>query len=143
MKELEEDSSRTTRELARDLDIPQSTVISKIKKLKRLKILLGDVSILDYKKLGKELTVFIHVVVTARALAEKIAQKIAKHHWTREVHIVSGQYDIIAKVNLDDTKALYDFIFGKDGLRIEEGIERTESMIVMKTTKENGLRVQS
>ena len=54
--------------------------------------------------------------------------------------MVTGQYDIIAKVRFKDTKDLGKFIFDEEkGLRTMAGVDRTETMIVVDTEKEYGL----
>ena len=70
----------------------------------------------------------------------EVAGRLKKDGKVEEVYIMAGQFDIIAKARLKDNEELSEFIFGKEkGLRSWPSVERTESMIVLDTMKENGV----
>jgi len=55
-------------------------------------------------------------------------------------YLTAGVFDIIAKVRFKNNKELSEFIFNdQHGLKVWEGVERTESMICLETVKENGV----
>ena len=57
-----------------------------------------------------------------------------------EVYVTAGAFDIIAKVRFKNNKELSKFIFDdKKGLKVWDGVERTESMICLETVHENGI----
>lgn len=54
--------------------------------------------------------------------------------------MIRGSPQVNGSERFDSTQELYDFIFGKKGLRESiPGIERTETMLVLKSVKESGV----
>lgn len=140
LKELEINSKRKIHQLSSVLRYPQSTIHNRIRKLEKLGIIKTYKAIVDNKKLGRPVTAFVHMVITSKQSAKDIAEKIKRIPLIEEVHVVTGQYDIIAKVRFKDTDELGKFIFDKEnGLRTLPGIDRTETMVVVSTEKEHGL----
>jgi len=139
LEELGKNSRRSIAELADELQIPRSTIYNRIKKLERLDIIKTYKAIVDHEKLGRELTALVHIKITSKESAETIANDLKKLSYVDDIFLVTGQYDIIVKARFEGTHELSEFIYEEKGLRDREGIERTESMIVLKTIKEYGL----
>ena len=140
LNELQINSNRSAMQLSKAINAPRTTVNNRIKKLQQEGYIKGYKAIVNPKKLGKGITVLIHIVITSKKAASLVAEKLKKLPQTEEVYILSGQYDMMAKVRLKDTEELSRFIYDEvKGLRSWEGIERTESMIVLDTIKEHGI----
>ncbi|MFH1399177.1 MAG: Lrp/AsnC family transcriptional regulator [Candidatus Woesearchaeota archaeon] len=140
LSEIQKSSDKKVYQIARKLNLPRSTVHNRIKKLEKDKIILSYKAIVDPKKLGKDVTAFIHIIISAKQSANEIAQKLKPLPNIEAVYLIAGQYDLIALARFSNTSELSDFIYdGQKGLRIWPGVERTESMIVLATAKENGV----
>jgi DNA-binding Lrp family transcriptional regulator len=140
--ELEINSNRKFHQLAKILNIPRSTLHNRIKKLEKTGVIKTYKAILNYDKLDKTVTAFVNIVITSEQSAEEVADRIKHLPSVEEVHIVTGQFDLIAKVRFKNTQELGTFIFDKHaGLRSFDGVERTESMIVLNTKKEFALEM--
>ena len=138
--ELQKDADRKVYQLERVLKVPRSTIHNRIQKLKKSGIITKIKAVANAKALGLNVCAMIHVVVSFKKGVHLIAEKLSKMPNVEEVYITAGEYDLIAKVRFKDNEALSNFIFNdKNGLKVMEGVERTESMICLETIKENGL----
>nr|KXH74893.1 MAG: hypothetical protein AM325_11900 [Candidatus Thorarchaeota archaeon SMTZ1-45] len=125
----------TTKEMSKELEIPQTTIHNRIKNLAQRGIIKRFTIDIDGKKIGKGLVAYILCTVSYRsARGEKInqlevAQVIKELQDVEEVFIVTGDNDMIVKVAVKDVDALNDFVIFT--LRNIEGVERTVTSVVL------------
>jgi DNA-binding Lrp family transcriptional regulator len=137
---LQKNCKMTAKDIAQIIDSPVTTVFAKIKRMEELGIIKNYKAVLDAQKLNKGTTAFILASVSYRlkegtALSQrKIAQEIAKLPEVQEVHIITGDWDILIKVKEKDVAAIGKFVVDK--LRLVEGIEKTLTCMVFETEKE-------
>ncbi len=138
--ELQKDADRRMYQLEKITKIPRSTIHNRIQKLKKDKIVTRIKAVVDPEKLNLNVCALIHVVVSFKKGVHAIAQKLSNLKNVEEIYITAGVFDIIAKVRFKSNKELSEFIFNdKTGIKIWDGVERTESMICLETIKENGV----
>ena len=63
-----------------------------------------------------------------------MAKEIAKFPEVQEVHIITGDWDLLIKVKAEDVEAIGKFVIDK--LRLVKGIEKTLTCVVFETEKE-------
>jgi len=137
---IQRNSKITTREIAKQLNLPVTTVFTRIKKLEQKGIIKEYRAILDAKKLGKSTTAFILASFTYRTpnkellSQRKLAKEIAKFPEVQEVHIITGDWDLLIKVKAENVEAIGKFVIDK--LRLVKGIEKTLTCVVFETEKE-------
>jgi len=136
---LQKNCRMTAREIARKIDSPITTVFAKIKRMEQQKIIKEYKAVLDSKKLNLGTTAFILASFSYRngetPLSQRvIAEQIAKFPEVQEVHIISGDWDILIKVKERDVHAIGNFVVDK--LRTVKGVEKTLTCIVFDTQKE-------
>ncbi|RLG47031.1 MAG: Lrp/AsnC family transcriptional regulator [Thermoproteota archaeon] len=141
LKILQENCRLTAKKISNKLGIPISTVYAKIKRMEQSKIILGYKAVLNASKLGMGTTAFILASVAYRVpgieepLSQvEIAKKIALFPEVQEVHIISGDWDLMIKVKARDVHEIGEFVVNK--LRKVKGIEKTLTCMVFKTAKE-------
>jgi len=139
LKLLQENCRMTAREIARKIDSPITTVFAKIKRMEQQKIIREYKAILDSKKLNLGTTAFILASFSYRngetPLSQRvIAEQITKFPEVQEVHIISGDWDILIKVRERDVEAMGNFVVDK--LRTVKGIEKTLTCMVFGTQKD-------
>jgi len=140
LRELQADSNRNTSQLSKKLGVPRTTIHNRIKHLEKEGYIKGYKAIVDGAKVGRPLTVLMGVVAGEEIGAKELAERIRKFPQVEDIYIVSGQYDLIVKLRLQDTNELASLIFSIDrGIRSIHGITKTESMIVLETDKEFGV----
>ncbi|MEM2911351.1 MAG: Lrp/AsnC family transcriptional regulator [Candidatus Bathyarchaeia archaeon] len=138
---MQRDCKLTAREIARKINAPITTVFAKIKRMEQQGIIKEYRAILDHKKLNFGVTAFILASFSYRtgkneeALSQRvIAEQIAKFPEVQEVHIISGDWDILIKVKERDVDSVGKFVVDK--LRTVKGIEKTLTCMVFDTPKE-------
>ena len=72
---LQEDSKRTTKSLAADLDLSVTAVFERIKKLEKLKIIEKYVALVDRKLIQKDFLVLLNHLYSSRKLHYLLANE--------------------------------------------------------------------
>ena len=141
LKLLQKDCKMTAKEMAKEVGSPITTVYSKIKRMEELGIIRHYKAILDSRKLDKGTTAFLLVSFGYRPggrekpLSQRdVAKRIATFPEVQEVHIITGDWDILIKVRADHVDTLGNLVMDK--IRTVEGVENTLSCIVYETVKE-------
>ena len=133
---LEKDASLTTQNISRITRIPITTIHNRIKKLKKEGVIKNFTINLDYDKYGKPISAYIlitityHIEHTKKTDQLQIAKKLKAFDEVTSSSIVTGTTDIITKVRVSSIDELNTFIIHK--LRNVEGIDKTQTMIVLK-----------
>ncbi|MBS7637172.1 Lrp/AsnC family transcriptional regulator [Candidatus Bathyarchaeota archaeon] len=137
---LQKNCKMTAKEIARKINSPITTVFAKIKRMEQQGIIKEYRAILDHKKLNFGVTAFILASFSYRVDKEvplsqrAIAEQISKFPEVQEVHIISGDWDILIKVKDKDVDSVGRFVIDK--LRTVKGIEKTLTCMVFDTPKE-------
>ena len=140
INELQKDADRKIFQIEKTTHIPRSTIHNRIKKLKKQGVITQTKAVIDPEKIGLNVCALVHIVVSFKKGVHTITKKLSTLPNVEEVYITAGVFDIIAKARFKNNKELSDFIFnGKKGLKVWEGVDRSESMICLETTKENGV----
>jgi DNA-binding Lrp family transcriptional regulator len=131
----------TAREIARKIGSPITTVFAKIKRMEQVGIIKEYRAILDPRKLDHGTAAFIFASVSygsrnsENILTQRdIAKEIAKFPEVQEVHIITGDWDLLIKLRGKDVDTLGRIVI--DRLRLVKGIEKTLTCMVFETTKE-------
>jgi len=137
LKALELDSSRSVREIAEELGLPRTTVQERISRLKRLGVIKRFTIKVDKSKLGKGATAFILVSFMP---GPQISQKMLAHQISmlpdvEEVHLISGEWDILVKVRGFSMKEIGELVIER--IRTMDGVARTLTCTVFYTAKED------
>ncbi len=132
---LRANARMTTNEMSKKLEMPQTTIHNRIKRMKQSGIIKRFTIDLDRKKIGKNLQAYILCTVSYRtSRGQKIsqyevAQMIEALPEVEDVSIVTGEIDLIVKVALGDVDELNNFVISK--LRDIDGIEKTVTSVVL------------
>ena len=92
LKNLMVDARLSARQLALKLGMSTVTVLSRIKKLEKEKIILGYTAIIDHEKLGYSLTAIIEIVAKNDKIVE-IEDEISKFENVCGVYDITGSTD--------------------------------------------------
>jgi Lrp/AsnC family leucine-responsive transcriptional regulator len=138
---IQKDCKLTAREIARKIDSPITTVFAKMKRMEELGIVKDYRAILDPTKLDYGTTAFILASVTygtrnnEKQLSQRdMANQIAKFPEVQEVHIITGDWDILIKLKGKNVDTIGKTVI--DRLRLVEGIQKTLTCMVFETCKE-------
>lgn len=133
---LQSNSNRTTKSIADELGMTTSPVFERIKKLEREGYIKKYVAVLDNKKIGLKLTVFIGITLQGhtRSYLEKFVKEINNFPEIIECHRVSGNFDYLLKLVVEDIEAYEHFIISK--LTLLPYLGNVQSLITLSTGKE-------
>jgi Lrp/AsnC family leucine-responsive transcriptional regulator len=138
---VQRDCKLTAREIARKIDSPITTVFAKIKRMEGLGVIKEYRAVLDPRKLGCGTTAFILASVTygVRDGEKPFSQReraaeIARFPEVQEVHIITGDWDLLIKLRAESVNTIGQFVIDK--LRFVRGIEKTLTCMVFETCKE-------
>ncbi len=136
LQALIEDSRNTTKAIARNLGIPRATVHDRIVKMEQKGVIKKYTAIPDYSKLGLGVTAFILVQFESeKGVSQRdTADEIALIPGIFEVHMISGEYDMILKVRGSSMEDVGRLVI--DRLRDVKGVARTLTCAVFSTVKE-------
>jgi Lrp/AsnC family leucine-responsive transcriptional regulator len=138
---IQENSNLTAKQIAKKINAPITTVFAKTKRMEELGIIKEYRAILASEKLGAGTTAFILASVSYRAKADDkpvsqrdVAEEIAKFPEVQEVHIITGDWDLLVKLRAESVDAIGKFVVDK--LRLISGLEKTLTCMVFETVKE-------
>jgi len=112
---LQQDSTKTTKELSLKLNLSVTAIYERVKKLEREGILKKYVAIVDQKKIDKNFVVFCHLklIQHTKEYLTRFEQEVTKLDEVLECYHVSGDYDYILKIYVKDMEAYREFMVTK------------------------------
>ncbi len=138
---IQEDSKLTANQIAKKIGAPITTVFAKIKRMEELGVIKQYRAILSPEKLNLGTTAFILASVSYRTkdhtpiTQRDVAEEIARFPEVQEVHIITGDWDLLVKLRAENVEAIGKFVV--DRLRNIEGLEKTLTCMVFETVKES------
>jgi len=133
---LQKNSNRTTKSIAEELGMTTTPVFERIKKLEKHDYIKKYVAVLNNKKIGLKQTVFIGITLQGhtRSYLEKFVKQINNFPEVIECHRVSGNFDYLLKLVVEDIEAYETFIISK--LTLLPYLGNVQSLITLSTGKE-------
>jgi len=133
LKNLLVDARQSARQLALKLGMSTVTVLSRIKKLEKAKIIRGYTAIIDHEKIGYSLTAIIEIIAKNDKVID-IEEEIAEFENVCGVYDITGSTDTIIIAKFKERKGLSKFV--KEIATIPN-VENTITHVVLNTTKED------
>jgi DNA-binding Lrp family transcriptional regulator len=136
LRALREDSSKSTAQLARELRVPRPTIHYRIQRLKDEGIIRRFTVLPDYAKLGMPVAAFVLVsfLPNPKVSQRELGERIARLAGIQEVHLISGQWDMLLKVRGGSIEEIGRLVIDK--LRAMEGVGGTVTCASFSTVKE-------
>jgi DNA-binding Lrp family transcriptional regulator len=137
---IQDDCRLTAREISVKVGLPITTVFARIKRMEKAGIIKGYHAVLDAAKLNASTTAFVlasfaHQRDGDKTLSQReVAREVARFPEVQEVHIISGDWDILIKVRASDVESVGKFVVDK--LRLVKGVEKTLTCLVFESQKE-------
>ncbi len=133
LAELLINSNRSSRELAKAIGVSAATVINHVQRLESAGIITDYTVMLDFERLGFELTIIMEITVNRGKLIET-QNDIAKLPYVCAVYDVTGEIDSVVVAKFRNRRELSEF--PKDLLAMEY-VQRTNTHVVLNTIKED------
>ncbi|MGY0407949.1 MAG: Lrp/AsnC family transcriptional regulator [Polaribacter sp.] len=115
---LQNNSNLSTKELASRVNLSSTPVYERVKKLENSSCIKKYVAVLDAEKLGKSLTVFCNITLKehTKEIGNKFVQEITSLKEVTECYNISGDFDFLLKIIVENMKHYQDFVINKLGL---------------------------
>ena len=130
---LQENCKLPLAKIGEKVGLSAPSVIERIKKLEDHEVITGYRAILNARRLGKDVTAFIGVSIGHPKLIGEFERDVVRLDDVLECHHVTGQHTLLLKVKTQDTSSLEELI---SNIRSIDGVDRTETMVVLSTHTE-------
>ena len=130
---LQEDCRSALARIGEHVGLSAPSVLERIKKLEAAGVITGYHATLDARRLGFDVTAFIGVITSHPNLITTIERQLVALNGVLECHHVTGEYTLLLKVKTVNTSSLEALI---SRLRSIDGVEKTETMVVLSTNTE-------
>ena len=112
---LQQNSKQTNKQISHQLNLSVTAVYERIKKLKKGGVIKTYTAVIDTDKVGKSFLIFCHVKLLqhSREFLSNFEKEILKLDEVSECFHVSGDYDYILKIYIEDMKAYREFMVSK------------------------------
>jgi DNA-binding Lrp family transcriptional regulator len=132
LKNLMVDARVSARQLALKLGMSTVTILSRIKKLEKEKIIKGYTALIDHEKLGYDLTAIIEIIAKKDIL--DIEDKLSKMDNVCGVYDITGNTDTVIVAKFKERNELSVFV---KSLSSMANVENTITHVVLNTAKED------
>ena len=127
------DARKSYRKIAEDINVSPPTVLSRVQKLEKGRIIKSYSAVLDHEKLGYDLTAIIEVTAVKGKITE-VQKHISKFPNVCAVYDITGLTDMIIVAKFRNREELSNFV--KKDMSLSY-IERTNTHMVLITVKED------
>lgn len=124
---LQTNARQSTADLARTLGVARTTVLARLTRLERDRVILGYTVRLGQDEQNSGLQAFVHIAVQARS-GRGVESRLQRMPEVRQLCTVSGEFDYVAQLQAPSALKL-------DGLLDEigrlDGVIRTQTSVVL------------
>lgn len=112
---LQQDSTKTTKELSLKLNLSVTAIYERVKKLERDGIINKYVALLNQKKVNKSFVVFCHLKLMqhTKEYLTHFEKEVTRLDEVLECYHVSGDYDYILKIYVENMEEYREFMVTK------------------------------
>ncbi|GAB3413407.1 HTH-type transcriptional regulator Lrp [Haloparvum alkalitolerans] len=133
VNELLGNGRASLRSLGEDLDVSVTTVSNHLRDLEDEGVVQGYTPVVDYDKLGYDVTAILQLKVEGSALPD-ITERLRQEKQMVSVYEVTGDYDVIAIGKFTDTDGMNDQI---KTLLTDADIRESNTSVVLNAVTEN------
>lgn len=137
---LMKDAMMPYTEIGHKILMSSGTIHVRMDNLQKKGIVKGTALVLDYAKLGYDLTAFVGVYLQKGSIYNKVINKLEKISEVVEAHYTTGVYSIFMKLVCRNTEHLRSVLNEK--VQSVEGIDRTETIISLDESIKRNLKLE-
>ena len=133
LRKLISDARLSYRNIAEQIGVSPPTVLARVEKLEKNRIIKSYSALLDHEKLGYDLTAIIEVTAIKNKVVE-VERVLSKYENVCAIYDITGLTDMIIVAKFRNRKELSNFV--KKELSIPS-VQRTNTHLVFLTVKED------
>ena len=109
---MQENGRATIKDMAAKLNLSTTPIFDRIKRMESSGVIKKYVAIVDQKKIGKSLTVFVHISISqhGKNALNSFIEAVTQFPEVIECHHISGDADVMLKLVLENIEAYNAFI---------------------------------
>jgi Lrp/AsnC family transcriptional regulator for asnA, asnC and gidA len=131
---LQQDARTPFSEIARRIDMSSATVHDRVNRMKDEGIIEGYHAKVNPKKLGYGISAMVGLRVE-QGREQDTLDKLTSIDGVQEVHLTTGEWDVMARVYAEDADSLRELMF--DTVAKMEGFDRSQTMVILGTHMES------
>jgi Lrp/AsnC family transcriptional regulator for asnA, asnC and gidA len=139
LSHLMEDASTPYTEIAKRINVSGGTVHVRMKKLEEMGIVKGSSLVINYAKLGYDITAFLGIYLEKSSFYDQAAQELQQIPEVVNVHYTTGNYSMFVKIICRDTQHLREVLHDK--IQNVIGISRTETIISLQESMNRNIKL--
>jgi Lrp/AsnC family transcriptional regulator, leucine-responsive regulatory protein len=135
LEEVQQDAKLTNTELASRVHLSPSPCLTRVRALEQRGVISRYVALLDPRKVGMNVSVFIHVSLEKQVESALVNFEAAMNRYSEvmECYLMTGDSDYLIRVVVEDVHALERFIV--DQLSKIHGVANIRSSFALKQVK--------
>jgi Lrp/AsnC family transcriptional regulator, regulator for asnA, asnC and gidA len=130
------DSQQPYIELAKRLKVSGGTIHVRMNKLKRAGIVQGSTLVLDYKRLGFDVSAYIGINLHNARDYDRVLLKLQDIPLILEAHYTTGQYNIFTKIATKSVEELHKFLLKLQAIK---EVQSTQTIMILDTPIDRAL----
>ena len=130
---LQGDARTPFSEVARRIDMSSATVHDRVNRMEEAGVIEGYHAAVDPKAVGYGVSAFVGLRVE-QGREEDALERLRDIEGVSEIHLTTGEWDVILKVIAADTDSLRELMF--DRVAEMDGFSRSQTMIILGTDYE-------
>lgn len=136
---LMDDAKKPYTEVAKKVHVSQGTVHVRMNKMEEAGIVVKNTLMIDYSKLGYDISAFIGIYLEKSGLYDSVLAKLKEIPEITSIHYTTGNYSMFVKIHCRDTSHLKEVLHGK--MQQVEGIARTETIVSLEESLNRTLKL--
>ncbi len=137
LEELTEDARIPFVQLSKKLNVSNTLIHQRIKKLKEAGILKNPMYRLDSWKMGYQTLAYTSIILTDSKFHRNVEEALSKIPEIVECANIAGRYALLVKLVATDNRHLRSIIYDK--IHVIDGVEGTNTTIVFEMAFERGM----
>jgi len=130
---LQADARTPFSEVARQIDMSSATVHDRVSRLTDAGVIRGYHADVDPKAVGYDVSAIVGLRIADGGETDAI-DRLREIDEVREVHLTTGEWDVVLRVVAEDTDRLRELMF--DRIAEVEGFSRSQTMVILGTDYE-------
>ncbi|WP_418282469.1 Lrp/AsnC family transcriptional regulator [Halorubrum sp. DTA98] len=130
---LQEDARTPFSEIARRIDMSSATVHDRVGRMEDAGVIEGYHAKVNAKSVGYGVSALVGLRVE-QGREEDALERLREIEGVREIHLTTGEWDVMLKVIAEDTDSLRELMF--DRVADMDGFSRSQTMIILGTDYE-------
>ncbi|MFH0817154.1 MAG: Lrp/AsnC family transcriptional regulator [Candidatus Micrarchaeota archaeon] len=132
ISEVKRSSFGSYRKIAARIGIHPATLIERLKRLEKEKVILGYTAFIDYSKIGYDFMAFIQIRISKGKMLE-VQEHISRLGGVVSVYDITGEYDSIVRVACKGRTELSNLV---KKIHAMPGVEHTNTQVILNVVKD-------